>query len=118
MNALQPGLTRLSLQLPAMLITRARRGFGVLLASLLLVGCAGYLPEDVSIDYTPEQLVPEKAPFYSPGDVEELSTVDPLALDADMEAFLADVQQRSGSDRALLNNILRGLLTSVEEKIG
>jgi Flp pilus assembly protein TadD len=75
-----------------------------------LAACSGHLPESVSIEYSPEELLPERAPFYSPGDVDQLSPVSPLALDADMEAFLADIKQRSGSKRALLNNILRGLL--------
>lgn len=77
---------------------------------LVLAACAGHLPESVDIQYAPEQLVPETAPFARPGDVRRLPPVDPLALDADMEAFLADVKSRSGSRRALLNNILRGLL--------
>jgi Flp pilus assembly protein TadD len=64
----------------------------------------------VEVEYTPEELVPERAPFYTRGDVNELPPVDPLALDDDMHAFLDDIQARSGSPRVVLNNILRGLL--------
>ncbi len=82
----------------------------VLVLSVTLCACVGGLPPSVEIQYSPEELVPEQAPFYTRGDLSRLPPVDPLALDEDMHAFLADIQARSGSDRSVLNNILRGLL--------
>ena len=82
----------------------------VLCALLCIAACASRLPENVEIPYAPGELLPERAPFHKPGDIVNLPQTDPLALDADMEAFLEDVKARSGSPRVLLNNILRGLL--------
>lgn len=82
--------------------------------SVMLYACANGLPRSVEIQYTPEELVPEQAPFYTRGDVSQLPPVDPLALDEDMHAFLDDLRARSGSDRTMLNNILRGLLEGGE----
>ncbi len=76
-----------------------------------LSACATRLPQSVQLNYSPEELVPARAPFYTRGDVSQLPPIDPLALDADMRAFLEDIQARSGSPRVVLNNILKGLLS-------
>ncbi|MEE4190672.1 MAG: tetratricopeptide repeat protein [Halieaceae bacterium] len=95
----------------AHLVTRLwARPLAALALAALLGACAGGIPSTVQVEYTPEELVPERAPFYTRGDVNQLPPVDPLALDDDMHAFLDDIQARSGSPRVVLNNILRGLL--------
>ncbi len=81
-----------------------------LLQIIALSACVGNLPQSAQAQYTPEELIPQRSPFYTRGDVNHLPAVDPLALDEDMRAFLDDVQARSGSQRVVLNNILRGLL--------
>ena len=63
---------------------------------VLLAGCASRIPDTVDIPYTPEQLLPARAPFMGPEDAQELVPVDLLALDAEMRAFLAEIEQRSG----------------------
>ncbi len=75
-----------------------------------LAACASRLPDSVEIQYSPRELIQETARFIGPGDVDRLQPVDPLELDADMEAFLADIVSQSKSEKKLMVNLLEALL--------
>lgn len=83
-----------------------------LLLPAWLVACASIVPDSVEIQYSEEELIPEIAPFSSPGDVRSLEPVDVLALDDDMKAFVAEIVDRSTTQRTILVNLLDRMLNS------
>lgn len=93
----------------------ARALLKILCALLLpawLVACASIVPDSVEIQYSEEELIPETAPFSSPGDVRSLEPVDVLALDDDMKAFVAEIVDRSTTRRTILVSLLDRMLNS------
>jgi Flp pilus assembly protein TadD len=83
-----------------------------LLVPAWLVACASIVPDSVEIRYSEEELIPETAPFSSPGDVRSLEPVDVLELDGDMKAFVAEIVDRSTTQRTILVNLLDRMLNS------
>ena len=83
-----------------------------LLLSMWLSACAVQLPDNLEIQHSPQQLVMEPAPFASAGDERVLPAVDVLALDAEMQAFVAEIVDRSVTSKAILVNLLDRMLNS------
>ena len=83
-----------------------------LVLSMWLSACAVQLPDNLEIQHSPRQLIMEPAPFASAADERVLPAVDVLGLDAEMQAFLAEIVDKSATSKAILVNLLDGLLNS------
>jgi len=83
-----------------------------LLLSMWLSACAVQLPDNLEIQHSPRQLIMEPAPFASAADERVLPAVDVLALDGEMQAFLAEIVDRSFTSKAILVNLLDRMLNS------
>lgn len=83
-----------------------------ILLPLLLSACAVPLPNNLNIQYSPQQLVIEPAPFAIAVDVRILPAVEVLALDTEMHEFLSEIVERSFTRKAILVNLLDRMLNS------